>query len=43
MSFAKILVANRGDDVREAQGAAKPHRVGREAHAGDFAAEAIRA
>ncbi|WP_275685086.1 hypothetical protein [Scleromatobacter humisilvae] len=37
--FTKILIANRGDDEREALGAAKPNRVVREAHPGDFTAE----
>ena len=37
----KILIADRGDDLREAPGAAKPHCVVREAHAGDFAAETM--
>jgi hypothetical protein len=42
MSFSKILIANRGDGMRQAQRAAKPHCVVREAHAGDFAAEMMR-
>ena len=33
--FKKILIANRGDDGRQA-GAAKPKCLVREAHAGDF-------
>jgi hypothetical protein len=37
--FTKILIANRGDDGREALGAAKPNRVVREAHTGGFTAE----
>ncbi len=37
--FDKILIANRGDDERSALGAAKPKRVVREAHSGDFTAE----
>ena len=38
--FDKILIANRGDDRREAAGAAKPNRIVRVAHSGDFTAEA---
>jgi hypothetical protein len=34
--FDKILIANRGDQLRGGA-AAQPHRVVREAHAGDFA------
>jgi len=37
--FNKILIANRGDDECEAFGAAKPHRMVRDAHAGNFTAE----
>ncbi len=37
--FTKILIASRGDDEREALGAAKPNCLVREAHAGDFTAE----
>jgi hypothetical protein len=37
MSFSKILVAKRGDNGRQAV-AAKPERLMREAHAGDFPA-----
>jgi len=37
--FDKILIANRGDDGREASGAARPHCLVREAQAGDFTAE----
>jgi hypothetical protein len=36
--FTKILIANRGDQPRSGA-AAKPHRVAREACAGDFTAE----
>jgi hypothetical protein len=35
--FRKILIANRGDSGRQAA-AAKPHRVVRAAHPGDFPA-----
>ena len=38
-AFTKILIANRGDDGREAPGAAKPQRMVRAAHAGDLTAE----
>jgi hypothetical protein len=37
--FTKILIADRGDDKREALGAAEPNRLAREAHSGDFTAE----
>jgi hypothetical protein len=37
----KILIADRGDDLREALVAAEPHCVVREAHAGGLAAETI--
>ena len=37
--FDKILIANRGDDEREALGAARPNCLVREAHSGDFTAE----
>jgi hypothetical protein len=37
--FQKILIANRGDNGRQAV-AAQPNRLVREAHAGDLAAEA---
>ncbi len=37
--FDKILVANRGDNVRAARVAAKPDCMVREAHEGGFAAE----
>lgn len=37
MSFSKILIANRGDNGRQAA-AAKPERLVREAHAGDLPA-----
>ncbi len=33
--FKKILIANRGDNLREAKVAAKPNRVARAACAGD--------
>ena len=36
--FQKILIANRGDNGLRAV-AAKPNRMVREAHAGDFRAE----
>ena len=36
--FKKILIANRGDNGRQAV-AAQPKRVVRAAHAGDFTAE----
>jgi len=39
--FKKILIANRGDPLRPAQGAAKPKRRVRAAHAGDLTAGAI--
>ena len=38
--FKKILIANRGDRLRFAQGAAKPECLVRAAHAGDLAAGA---
>jgi hypothetical protein len=34
--FTKILIADRGESDREAGASAKPHRVVREAHAGDL-------
>jgi len=37
--FNKILIANRGDDGREASGAARPHCMARPARTGDFTAE----
>jgi len=37
MIFSKILIANRGDNGRQAV-AAKPKRMVREAHAGDLSA-----
>jgi hypothetical protein len=37
--FDKILIANRGDDGREACGAAQPHCMVRAARTGDFTAE----
>ncbi|WP_256378331.1 hypothetical protein [Niveibacterium sp. COAC-50] len=37
--FEKILIANRGDQSRS-DAAAKPNCMVREAHAGDFSAEA---
>jgi len=37
----KILITNRGDDWREAPGAAKPQCMVRGAHAGDFTAEVV--
>jgi hypothetical protein len=37
--FSKILIANRGENGREAGASAKPNRVVREAHAGGFPAE----
>jgi hypothetical protein len=37
MSFSKILIANRGDNGRQAD-AAQPKRMVREAHAGDLLA-----
>jgi hypothetical protein len=40
MSFSKILVANRGDNGRQVA-AAKPKRMLRAAHAGDFFAETL--
>jgi len=43
ISFAKILIANRGDDMRAAHRAAKPRRLVRAAHSGDSAAEVARA
>jgi hypothetical protein len=36
--FKKILIANRGDNGRQAV-AAKPNRLVRAAHAGEFTAE----
>jgi hypothetical protein len=33
--FSKILIANRGENGRQAV-SARPHRMVREAHAGDF-------
>jgi hypothetical protein len=36
--FEKILIANRGECGRQAV-SAKPHRIVRAAHAGDFTAE----
>jgi hypothetical protein len=38
--FNKILIANRGDDGREASGVAQPHCMAREARTGNFTAEA---
>jgi hypothetical protein len=37
--FDKILIANRGDDGREASAAAQPRGMVRAAHMGDFTAE----
>jgi hypothetical protein len=34
--FTKILIANRGESERSAGASAKPHRVVRAAHAGEF-------
>jgi hypothetical protein len=34
--FRRILIANRGESTRVASASAQPHRMGREAHAGDF-------
>jgi hypothetical protein len=34
--FTKVLIANRGESAREACASAKPHRVVRAAHAGEF-------
>ncbi len=34
--FTKILIANRGEIARLARASAKPHRLVREAHAGEF-------
>lgn len=34
--FKKILIANRAESAREACASAKPHRVVRVAHAGEF-------
>ncbi len=39
--FDKILIANRGDDRRETPGAARPNRLVRAAHAGNFTAGAM--
>jgi hypothetical protein len=36
--FKKILIANRGENGRQAV-SAEPHRIVREAHTGDFIAE----
>jgi len=37
--FKRILIANRGENGREAGVSAKPNRLVREAHAGEFPAE----
>ena len=37
--FKKILIANRGESGREADVSAKPNRLVRAAHAGEFTAE----
>jgi len=37
--FKQIPIANRGDDGREASGAAQPHCMARAARSGDFTAE----
>ena len=37
--FTKILIANRGENCREADLSAKPKRLVRAAHAGEFTAE----
>jgi hypothetical protein len=34
--YTKILIANRGESSRCAAASAKPHRLVREAHAGDL-------
>ena len=34
--FTKTLIANRGESTRAASASAKPHRLVRAAHAGDF-------
>jgi hypothetical protein len=41
MSFSKILIANHGDQPHYGA-AAKPNRVVRAAHAGDFSAKGAR-
>ena len=42
MSFSKMLIADRGDDVREVHGAAKPQGMARAARTGGLAAEVTR-